>query len=85
MAGGNGLHDIDKLSIYQKQQTTYAKIQRIYYRGKKYCDVLVAIIGRDRNILETQQNSIRGGHTTPQALEQFSQFENIVPVHYISQ
>lgn len=61
------------------------KYKEFITEAKKYCDVVVAIIGRDRNILETQQNRIRGGHTTPQALEQFAQFENIVPVHYISQ
>ena len=47
--------------------------------------MIVAVIGRDRNILETQQNRLRGGHTTPLALEQFANLDKMAPTHYISQ
>ena len=53
--------------------------------AKKHCDVKIVIIGRDRNILETQQNRLRGGHTTPLALEQFADLDKMAPTHYISQ
>ena len=61
------------------------KYQEFITEAKKYCDVAIAIIGRDRNILETQQNRLRGGHTTPLAIEQFEQLHSMAPVHYISQ
>ena len=61
------------------------KYQEFITEAKKYCDIVIAIIGRDRNILETQQNRLRDGHTTPQALEQFEQLKDLAPTHYISQ
>ena len=61
------------------------KYKEFILEAKKYCDVAIAIIGRDRNILETQQNRLRGGHTTPLAIEQFEQLHGMAPVHYISQ
>ena len=38
--------------------------------AKKYCTVKVLIIGRDSNILEFQQERIRGRHTAPDFVEQ---------------
>ena len=35
--------------------------------------------------METQQNRLRGGHTTPLALEQFSELSKLAPTNYISQ
>ena len=35
--------------------------------------------------METQQNRLRGGHTTPLAIEQFEQLHSMATVHYISQ
>jgi|TARA_A100000164_G_C21799947_1_gene720153 hypothetical protein len=61
------------------------KYKEFITEAKKHCDVVIAIIGRDRNILETQQNRLRDAHTTPQALEQFEQLKSLAPVHYISQ
>ena len=52
------------------------KYQEFISEAKKYCEVAIAIIGRDRNILETQQNRLRGGHTTPLAIDQFEQLHN---------
>ena len=51
--------------------------------AKKYADVQVAIIGRDRNILKLQQLRVRKGeHTTPVALQHLS----LLPVDfYLSQ
>ena len=53
--------------------------------AKKHCDVKILIIGRDRNILETQQNRLRGSHTTPVALAKFTELSQMAPTHYISQ
>ena len=44
------------------------------YAIKKFDNVAYMIIGRDRNILEHQQNRVRGRHTTPQFLEQLDFF-----------
>ena len=53
--------------------------------AKKYCDVVIGIIGRDRNILEHQQTRVRKAHTTPTAMEQFEQLYNICDdTHFIS-
>ena len=53
--------------------------------AKKYCDVVIGIIGRDRNILEHQQTRVRKAHTTPTAMEQFEQLYNICEdTHFIS-
>jgi len=53
--------------------------------AKKYCDVVIGVIGRDRNILEQQQTRVRKGHTTPTAIEQFEQLYNICEdTHFIS-
>jgi len=70
---------------FKNKVSTIPKYKEFITEAKKYSDVVIGIIGRDRNILETQQNRIRGGHTTPQALEQFEQLQNLAPTHYISQ
>lgn len=44
------------------------------YAIKKFDNVAYMIIGRDRNILEHQQNRVRGRHTTPQFLQQLDFF-----------
>ena len=70
---------------FKDKEPRIPKYKQFIEEAKKYCDVCIAIIGRDRNILETQQNRLRGRHTTPQALEQFAQLQSLAPVHYISQ
>lgn len=44
------------------------------YATQKFDNISYMIIGRDRNILEHQQNRVRGRHTTPQFLEQLNFF-----------
>ena len=47
--------------------------------------MIICIIGRDRNILEHQQNRVRDGHTTPTAIEHFEQLYNICDdTHFVS-
>ena len=61
------------------------KYEEFITEAKQHCDVVIAIIGRDKNILETQQKRLRGGNTTTQALEQFTHLKDLAPTHYISQ
>ena len=59
---------------------------RYIEEAKKYCEVIVAIIGRDRNILNVQQERLRGGRTTQYALQSFKGIHDICDhVHYLSQ
>lgn len=53
--------------------------------AEEYCDVEVAIIGRDSNILEYQQERVRGSHTTPLATETFDNILERFDVNYLSQ
>ncbi len=61
------------------------KYKEFIVEANRHCEVKIAIIGRDRNILDTQQNRLRGGHTTPLAIEQFEQLKDLAPIFYISQ
>jgi len=45
-----------------------------HYATQVFDNVTYMIIGRDRNILEHQQNRVRGRHTTPRFLEQLDFF-----------
>jgi len=47
------------------------KYKEFIEEAQKIFDIKIAIIGRDKNILKYQQERIREGHTTSQALEQF--------------
>lgn len=51
----------------------------------KHCDVQLAIIGRDQNILETQQTRVRGEHTTPYALDRLKSLLYMYPTNFLSQ
>ena len=66
-------------------QPQVPKYSEFISEAKKHCDVIIAIIGRDRNILEIQQKRLRGEHTTPQAMEQFQGLDKLAPTYYISQ
>ena len=46
---------------------------------KKYCNIIIAIIGRDRTILKYEQTRVRESHTTPIALEQFKYLYTLDP------
>lgn len=63
----------------QKPQTP--KYQEFIQEAKKYFQVKILVIARDRHILQHQQQRVRGAHTTPQFLEQLQKFED---VHFVS-
>lgn len=50
-----------------------------------YADVEICIIGRDQNILEYQQQRVRGSHTTPLAAEAFNELLEEMDVTFLSQ
>ena len=70
---------------FKNKQPRIPKYNEFIQEAKKYCDVIIGIIGRDRNILELQQNRLRDGHTTPQAHKEFENIKDLAPVYYISQ
>jgi len=55
--------------------------------AKKHCDVLLGIIGRDKNVLKYQQLRVRRGeHTAPIAVKEFTKLKNLTDtVFYLSQ
>jgi len=63
----------------QKSQTP--KYQEFIQEAKKYFQVKILVIARDRHILKHQQHRVRGAHTTPEFLEQLQKFED---VHFVS-
>jgi hypothetical protein len=52
---------------------------------EEYCEIDIAIIGRDQNILEYQQERVRGVHTTPLALDYFDYLFESFDVTFLSQ
>ena len=70
---------------FKDKQPQIPKYREFINEAKKYCEVIICIIGRDRNILEHQQNRVRDGHTTPTAIEHFEQLYNICDdTHFVS-
>ena len=70
---------------FRDKEPQIPKYREFINEAKKYCDVVIGIIGRDRNILEHQQTRVRKAHTTPTAMEQFEQLYNICDdTHFIS-
>jgi len=63
---------------FKNKEATIPSFERFINVAKQYVDeVDVAIIGRDQNILEYQQQRVRKQHTTPLALDHFKWlFEN---------
>jgi len=61
------------------------KYNEFITEAKKYCEVIIGVIGRDRNILQTQQQRLRGGNTTLEAMDEIKQLHDLAPVFYISQ
>jgi hypothetical protein len=60
---------------------TYEKFIEV---ASKYCEVSVAIIGRDVNILQYQQQRVRKKHTTPMALDAFKWLLNTENCSFLS-
>ena len=52
--------------------------------ASNYCEVSVAIIGRDANILQYQQQRVRKKHTTPMALDTFKWLLNAENCSFLS-
>ena len=66
-------------------ETRIPKFEQFHtYALQKFDSVRYMIIGRDRNILEHQQQRVRGRHSTPDFLEQLPFFMNKNPV-FVSQ
>lgn len=71
---------------YVKNQVAHIpKYYDFITEAKKYYDVVILLIGRDKNILQTQQQRVRGDHTTPRAITQFKKLYNLAPLGFISQ
>ena len=57
---------------FKNQKATIPNYKDFIKVAEEYVDLIdVAIIGRDQNILEYQQNRVRKQHTTPEAIESF--------------
>ena len=66
---------------FKDKQPQIPKYKEFIKEAESIFDVTVAVIGRDRNILEYQQQRVRNAHTTPQLLQLLEDLPN---VHYIS-
>ena len=53
------------------KQPHIPKYEKFIEIASQYCEVSVAILGRDSNILQYQQQRVRKKHTTPMALDAF--------------
>ena len=64
---------------FKNKESQIPKYEEFITEVEKYCNVLVAIIGRDRTILEYEQQRVREAHTTPVALKQFEYLYTLDP------
>ena len=70
---------------YKDRRPQVPKYQEFITEAKKHADLVIAIIGRDRNILHNQELRVRGQRTYDQALEQFSKlYAMCEDIHFIS-
>ena len=69
------------------KQFTIPKYEEFITEAKKHCNILLGIIGRDKNVLKYQQLRVRRGeHTAPDAVEEFSKLKDLTDnVFYLSQ
>jgi len=69
------------------KQFTVPRYEEFISTAKKYCNVIIGIIGRDKNVLKYQQLRVRRGeHTAPTAVEAFSKLNNLTDnIFYLSQ
>jgi len=71
--------------VYDGEQTI-PDYTSFIQEATNHCDVQLAIIGRDQNILEMQQKRVRGMHTTPIAMEWIKILKQTpYPTHFLSQ
>lgn len=66
---------------FLNRKPTIPNYRKFIKYAKKRFDVKIMIIGRDKNILESQQQRIRGEHTTPIAKKEFSYLYKMNPVY----
>jgi len=71
---------------FKDQQPQIPIYERFIKIAERYVDsVDVAIIGRDQTILKHQQERVRGGHTTPLALDHFNWLMENTECRFLSQ
>jgi len=63
------------------------KYAQFINEAKKHCNIILGIIGRDKNVLKYQQLRVRRGeHTAPVAVEEFAKLKDLTDnVFYLSQ
>jgi len=66
---------------YKDKKPQTPKYSEFINEAKKYFEVKVLVIARDRNILKLQQQRVRGEHTTPKFMDQL---KNLDDVHFVS-
>ena len=83
----NERHYLSSISCpYIKSNTPHIpKYAEFITEAKKHCDVVIGIIGRDRNILDTQQKRLRKEPTTALALQEFKILQQLAPIVFLSQ
>ena len=64
---------------FKNKEPQIPKYKKFITEVEKYCDVSIAIIGRDRTILEYEQTRVRKRHTTPLALKEFEYLYTLNP------
>ena len=60
---------------FRNKEPQIPKYKEFITEVLKYCTTTIAIIGRDRNILQYEQQRVRGEHTTPKALKEFKMLQ----------
>lgn len=68
---------------FKNRESQIPKYEKFITTVKKHCNIIIAIIGRDRTILKYEQTRVRQSHTTPIALEQFEYLYTLDP-YFIS-
>jgi len=61
---------------YKDKKPQTPKYSEFINEAKKYFEVKVLVIARDRNILKLQQQRLRGEHTTPKFMHELQRIEN---------
>jgi hypothetical protein len=69
------------------KQFTIPKYKEFITEAKKHCNIILGIIGRDKNVLKYQQLRVRRGeHTAPTTVKEFAKLKDLTDsVFYLSQ
>lgn len=62
---------------YKNKQPQTPKYHEFIQEAEKHFQVKILVIARDRNILQHQQERVRGQHTTPHFLAQLETLDNV--------